>query len=242
VTDIQKKLPVKQNWNEHVKMNRAKGTIYYDGIHQRKDGRRFPVEVNGSFVTLEHKEYVIAVVRDISERQHTEELKRKQVTLRESERMFRQSLENIDLISFSIDFNMHINFVNDTFIKLTGWEKKNIMAKNWLKLFVSPSQRKNAEHTFKEMLEGEISKGQKPSSFNKRTQIEILTRSGKKRKINWNLALMLDDEGNHIGLTGVGEDVTQKELEEKALRVSEERYRDLIENSKDIICTHDVYT
>lgn len=43
-----------------------------------------------------------------------------------------------------------------------------------------------------------------------------------------------------VKLVGVTQDVTEKLEAERALIASEERYRDLIENSQDLICTHDL--
>jgi PAS domain S-box-containing protein len=46
---------------------RESGIMLIEGLHRRKDGSTFPVEVNISHVQLE-REYAVAVVRDISER------------------------------------------------------------------------------------------------------------------------------------------------------------------------------
>jgi two-component system NarL family sensor kinase len=51
------------------------------GYHRRKDGTTFPVEVNVNFVKLD-REYLVAVVRDVTERKQTEEaLRRLSVSL-----------------------------------------------------------------------------------------------------------------------------------------------------------------
>jgi signal transduction histidine kinase len=42
------------------------------GEHRRKDGTTFPVEVNVAFVSLE-RDYLVSVVRDVTERKQTEE-------------------------------------------------------------------------------------------------------------------------------------------------------------------------
>ena len=52
--------------------------------------------------------------------------------------------------------------------------------------------------------------------------------------------LVLDDAGRPAILTGVVQDITERKKAELSLRESEERYRDLVENIHELICTHDV--
>jgi PAS domain S-box-containing protein len=51
------------------------GVFVKEGIHRRKDGSTFPVEINLSFVQLDES-YVIVVARDITERKAAEDLLR----------------------------------------------------------------------------------------------------------------------------------------------------------------------
>ena len=56
-------------WSDHL---RRRGKVTIQGIHQRKDGTTFPVEVNLRWVGLD-REYVVSVARDVSERKQLEE-------------------------------------------------------------------------------------------------------------------------------------------------------------------------
>lgn len=49
-----------------------------------------------------------------------------------------------------------------------------------------------------------------------------------------------DEDGTPLALVGVIRDVTEARRTEDALRESEDRYRDLVESSADLICTHDL--
>ncbi len=48
------------------------------------------------------------------------------------------------------------------------------------------------------------------------------------------------DKQTLIGIIGLSNDITERKLMEKALRVSESRYRSLLENANDIIYSHDL--
>ena len=44
------------------------GTLVKEGVHLRKNGSTFPVEVSTKLIRLEGREFVVAMVRDITER------------------------------------------------------------------------------------------------------------------------------------------------------------------------------
>jgi len=57
--------------NEHlrrIKQLRKSGSLIREGVHVRKDGSTFPVEISIRLIQLEKREYIVAVARDITER------------------------------------------------------------------------------------------------------------------------------------------------------------------------------
>lgn len=52
---------------------RHEGSVHLEAIHRRKDGSLFAVEISTTLITVNGRELVLGIDRDISERRHTEE-------------------------------------------------------------------------------------------------------------------------------------------------------------------------
>ncbi|HEX2653125.1 MAG TPA: PAS domain S-box protein, partial [Xanthobacteraceae bacterium] len=74
-------------WKEICAEIRQAGSRITEGQHRRKDGSVFPVEINCAYVRLD-RDYLLAVVRDITERKRAEE------NFRLSEKRFRDIVES----------------------------------------------------------------------------------------------------------------------------------------------------
>ncbi|MEP6911672.1 MAG: PAS domain S-box protein, partial [bacterium] len=65
----------------------------------------------------------------------------------------------------------------------------------------------------------------------------------KDKRIVWvrvHTTIVCGEEGKPLGVRGVVIDITERRRAEEALRASEERYRDLVENAHDLIYEHDL--
>jgi len=93
ITDIQAKLPNDNAWQNHVDKLKKQNNRSLTGEHIRKDGSKFPVEVNIRYVEQGKKAYTLAISRDITERLQA------YTALQESEARFRQLFENTPAIS-----------------------------------------------------------------------------------------------------------------------------------------------
>jgi PAS domain S-box-containing protein len=74
-------------------------------------------------------------------------------------------------------------------------------------------------------------------------EIEYRFYSRPRGKYRWFLGRAMpvrDDSGKIIQWVGTCTDIDDQKRAEEALRQSEDRYRDLVENSQDLICTHDL--
>ncbi len=59
-------------WDDHVKELKEKGPMIIEGQHKKSDGSLFPIEANAYYTTQGDRGYVIAFIRDISERKQIE--------------------------------------------------------------------------------------------------------------------------------------------------------------------------
>ncbi len=75
VTDIDPTLSVAK-WSQLAEQIHANGSQRGEGLHRRKDGTTFPIEFSAKWVHLD-RDYIVTVVRDITERRRAEEALRK---------------------------------------------------------------------------------------------------------------------------------------------------------------------
>ena len=135
---------------------------------------------------------------------------RRAEALTEYAQLFRHTLENIDLVAVSIDGGDRVSFCNDHFLAVTGWHRDEVIGGDWAGRFVAPECRAEVHC----MIEG----ARHPELFPTRQEIAILTRNGGTRLIAWNSTLSFDANGNFIGITCIGDDITDKRSNEQELR------------------------
>ena len=118
ISDIDRAFRVEPIQSIQEQMQQS-GGARFEGVRQRKDGSTFPVEVSSKFVQLD-KQYVLNIVRDITERKQAEE------NLRITASVFNNSKESI-LIT---DANNNIVDVNPAFSHITGYSREEVLGKN----------------------------------------------------------------------------------------------------------------
>ncbi len=90
--DIEAERPEVVHWRDQLETLRSAGQLTFDGVHRRKDGTTFPVELNVRYIKGPPQDYMIAIVRDITERRRTE------AALRESEERFHAVFDHSPII------------------------------------------------------------------------------------------------------------------------------------------------
>ncbi len=114
---------------------RKSGSIIFNSYHQRKDGSKFPVEINIKYVQFD-RDYVITVVRDVTERKLAEE------AIRESEERFRSVAQSANDAIIAADSNSRIISWNNGAKNIFGYEEEEVLGKPLIMLM--PEQYRDA--------------------------------------------------------------------------------------------------
>ena len=116
-------------------------------------------------------------------------------------------------------------------LRITGWQREEVIGEDWFSRFIPDS---NAE--MRELFLAAIKGGLVPSHH----ENSIQTRSGEFREILWNNTVLRDSGENATGVACIGEDITERRKAERALRSSEERFRQIADNIKEVFWMADV--
>ena len=192
------------------------------------DGSRLRCLYSGEVFEIDGKKQLLAVANDITERSLMER------ALVESERKWRNILVNTPQIGVSLDPQARIVFVNNHFLRLTGWKEEEILDRNWFEMFIPENIKEKIRDVFAQTMKRKDTLGY--SSF----ENEIVTRSGELKTIAWSNVLTKGSDGYVTDVTCLGVDLTERRHAEQAMHDRERKYRLLFEESNDGILLYTV--
>ncbi len=203
----------------------------FDGLHALKIVREQQLDIPFIFISGTFGEEVVAGALDLGandflmkdrlarlgasvrhvleQKRLQDEKRRSDAALFESERRLRSMMENIYLIAVMIDVNGNIVFCNDFLLKITGWERDDVLGRSWFDIFI-PKDNTEVKQIFQDAMHN--------GSLPIHNENIILTKSAESRLIKWNNSLLKDVDENIIGTASIGEDITERKKVEEALR------------------------
>jgi two-component system, cell cycle sensor histidine kinase and response regulator CckA len=197
VSDIDPQIGAKQ-WREVVRDRLLIDSPVFEGLHRRKDGSIFPVEVNLNAIRYD-RDYMVAVVRDISDRKRSEE------SLRLRDRAIGEATQGI-LITDAVQPDNPIIYVSPGFERLTGYSSAEAVGRNCRFL--------QGEHTAADS----IARLREAIRHGENCSVEVLNYR-KDRTTFWNelsISPVRDVAGQLTHFVGVQSDVTvRRKLEEQ---------------------------
>ncbi len=155
----------------------------------------------------------LEIIRDITERKKTEE------ALRRSESKYRNIFENVSDFLIVHDMEGRLIETNLASKMEIGYTAKDVAGMSIIDLM--PGQYRPL---FKEYMDDLIQHGRQEGL------ISILTKDGKERVVEYKNILIVDSEGKPVCVQGSGRDITERIKAEKALKLSEERYRNILDS------------
>jgi PAS domain S-box-containing protein len=172
---------------------------------RHKDGRYLWVEDQQRLVRGENGQPVeiVGVWTDISDRKRAED------ELHETERRFREMLDNLELISIMLDEENRLVYCNDYFLRVSGWSREEAIGTDWFDAFIAPERRDEMRQLYSELL--------LHNKYSRHYTNEIVTRSGERRLIQWNNSLVYSASGQVVGVASIAEDITDRAQMEKQL-------------------------
>lgn len=141
--------------------------------------------------------------------------------LKESERRFREILENVRISSVCLDLEGKITFINDFMLEMTGWTYDEVIGRDWFEVFLPPSRSLKSREAYTRKI--------KSNTVPAYGQSTIITRDGAVRHLSWNNTFLQDPNETIIGMASLGEDITDSRQAVKALRASEDRMKGILE-------------
>jgi PAS domain S-box-containing protein len=119
-----------------------------------------------------------------------------------SERRLREMLESVQLVVVGLDCEGGITFCNEYLSRVAGVRRPEMIGANWFAHFVPDYQQAQTRTAFDRMLG--------VASVSAYFESDLLTAHGERRTLSWNFTTTRDMNARVIGVTGIGEDITDR--------------------------------
>jgi two-component system, cell cycle sensor histidine kinase and response regulator CckA len=148
------------------------------------------------------------------------------------EEIFRQMADNIQEIFWMLNAETYeVIYVSPAFEKICGFPCQ--------RLYDAPTSYREIIHSdHRAHVLGRLEELTRTGRFDE--EFRIVRPDGVVRWVHTHGFLARDSEGRVARLVGTVQDISEQKPAVQLLRESEDRYRDLVEHSHDLICTHDL--
>ncbi len=202
VVDVDAELRDLETWRRHAEELREKGSGVLESRHRRRDGSTFPVEVSATRVQANGREYVVAVVRDVTERTRAAE------ALLRARGEWDQTFDGIRDVVTLLDPELRILRANQAALELFGGTASEILGKRCHELFRGSPQACRGCPVAEALRTGVPCAGE-------------VTNASLQKTFEISAVPTLDEKGRVTGVAHFAKDVTAHKRLEEQLRQSQ---------------------
>jgi PAS domain S-box-containing protein len=170
------------------------------------------------------------IARELEEADSRTKRKQAEEALREGEEKYRTILENIEDGYYEVDLKGNFTFFNTSMCRIFGYPQEEMMGMNNRQY----TDAENAKKLFQA-----FNKVYRTGEPTKEFDWQIIRKDGTKRYIEASVSLQKDSSGKPRGFKGIIRDITERKRVEEALQESEKYFKEITENSSDIIIITD---
>jgi len=127
------------------------------------------------------------------------------------ENKFQKFLDFAGVIILIVEADQRISYINKMGCETLGYNKKDVIGKNWFDNFVPERIRNKVKSVFDELMIGKI----EPSV--EYFENPIITKKGQERIIEWHNTVLKNDQGKIYATLSSGRDVTERKKAEEVL-------------------------
>lgn len=125
-----------------------------------------------------------------------------------------------------LDPDGYIKYINRGFLTLTGWSREDVVGHYWFDLVTGETSNRACAAFLEALASGTLPRYLE-TNLNTSHRGPIL--------IGWRIMPQRDEGGNILGASAIGEDITERRSQERALARSEQRYHAIVDGLSEAI-------
>ena len=192
---------------------------------KHKNGHKFPVEIQLSYIDTAVGVNVLSFIMDITERKQAE------LTLRDSEQRYRLIADNSTDIIISVKPNREFNYISPSFKSILGYASDEFLDKTIESILHPDDVSKMAQEIQDAVANGDTAYDVTNRYRHKQGHYIWLETQGR---------ILRSADGTVQGFVSASRDITDRKEAERALQESEEQYRRLVETMRGGLVIYDV--